>query len=180
MTDLIFGIARGHVGWVWWVFHQTDTTIVKVRLCDASFVRSCIVVMQLDSTPTSNPCRWLNMQGNFWHNWNCVIWGNDCSFVGQYVDNNGPLSIDENGEHSLCWTETCFQDLRAWFIVCQSHNVRKFIFHSEGEIQHSSIIGNSFLSLWLLPVDYRGFAFWVTSFNQSTNCRCFLQNMDST
>ena len=113
------------------MFQQTDTIVIKVHLCDASFKRSYIVVMQLDSRPTSSPCRWLNMQKNFWQNWSCLICGSDCSFVGHHVDNNRPLSNEENGEHSLFWTETCFQDLRAWFIFGQSHHVRTFILHSE-------------------------------------------------
>ena len=124
-------IARGQVGWVWWMFHQTDTIVIKVRLCDASFARSCIVVMQLDSRPTSSPCRWLNMQKNFCQNWSCIVCGSDCSFVGHYVNNNRPLSIEENGEHSLSWTEGCFHDLRAWFLFCQLHHVTTFIFHSQ-------------------------------------------------
>ena len=53
------------------------------------------------------------------------------SFVEHYVNNNRHLNIEENGEHSLSWTETCFQDLRAWFIFGQPHHVRTFIFHSE-------------------------------------------------
>ena len=113
------------------MFQQTDTIVIKVHLCDASFKRSYIVVMQLDSRPTSSPCRWLNMQKNFWQNWSCLICGSDCSFVGHHVDNNRPLSNEENGEHSLFWTETCFQDLRAWFIFGQPHHVRTFILHSE-------------------------------------------------
>ena len=75
-------IARSQVEWVWWMFHQMDTIVIKVRLCDMSFLRSCIVVMELDSRPTLSPCRWLNMQKNFWQNWSCVICGSDCSFVG--------------------------------------------------------------------------------------------------
>ena len=101
-------IARSQVGWVLWLFHQTDTIVIKVRQCDASFVRSCIVVMQLDLRPRSSSCCWLNMQKIFWQNWSCVICGSDCSFVGHYVDNNRPLSIGEYGEHPLSWTETCF------------------------------------------------------------------------
>ena len=69
--------------------------VIKVRLYDASFVRGCIVVMQLDSRPTSSPCRWLNMRKTFWQNWSCVICGSDYSFVGCYVDSNKPLSIKE-------------------------------------------------------------------------------------
>ena len=61
-----------------------------------------------------------------------LIWGSYCSFVGSYVDsNNRPLSIEENGEHSLSWTKTCFQDLRAWLFFGQPHHVRTFIFIRE-------------------------------------------------
>ena len=119
------------------MFQQTDTIVIEVRLCDASFKRSCIVVMQLDLRPTSSLCCWLNMQKNFWQNWSCVICGSDCSIVGHYVDNNRPLSIEENGEHSLSWTETFFQDLRAWFIS-SSHNTLKRLSFIVKEIQHSS------------------------------------------
>ena len=101
-------------------------------VCVLRAVGSCIVVMQLDSRPTSSPCRWLVKQKNFWQHWSCVICGSDCSFVGHYVDNNRPLSIEENGEHSLSWTETCFQDLREWVIFGQPNHIRTFIFHNEG------------------------------------------------
>ena len=114
------------------MFHQPDAIVIKVSLCVKSYVRSCIVVMQLDSRPTSSPCRWLIMQKNFWQHWSWVICGSDCSFVGHYVDNNRPLSIEENGEHSLSWTETCFQDLREWVIFGQPNHIRTFIFHNEG------------------------------------------------
>ena len=114
------------------MFHQPDAIVIKVRLCVKSYVRSCIFVMQLDSRPTSSPCRWLIMQKNFWQHWSCVICRSDCSFVGHYVDNNRPLSIEENGEHSLSWTETCFQDLREWVIFGQPNHIRTFIFHNEG------------------------------------------------
>ena len=118
-------------------------TSVWCELCEELHILSS--VMQLDSRPTgSSPCRWLNMQKNFWQNWSCVICGSDYSFVGRYVDSNKPVSIKEICEHSLSWTETCSQDLRAWFIFGQPHHVRTFTFHNEErEIQHSSTVTTS-------------------------------------
>ena len=136
-------IARSQVGWVWWMFHQTDTIVIKVRLFDASFLRSCIVVMELDSRPTSSPCRWLIMQKNVWQK--LVLSG--------YVDNDRPLSTEENGEHSLSWTETCFQDLRAWFIFDQPHHVRTFIFHNkEG---NPTIVTRNNIKKPLMPIWFK-------------------------
>lgn len=130
-------IARSQVKWVWspWKLNQIDTNVIKVHVCYVSFVRSCIVMMQLDLrltlslyVPMTEYTVWRTFGKTEVVEYVAVI----VALSGFYVDNNNrPLSIEENGEHSLSWTETCFQYHLAWFIFGQPHHFRTFIFHSE-------------------------------------------------
>ena len=79
-------------------YHCHQGTSMRCELCEELHCSDPTVFeTDLESVPLTEYEEELLAKRKFF-----LIWGSYCSFVGSYVDsNNRPLSIEENGEHSL-------------------------------------------------------------------------------
>ena len=111
------------------IYHSDQDT---VSLCKAYIL--CEEMHCHDAIKFQNVCESVLLIGyaalqNFGQNCCSIICSSDCGFVRHYIDNNRPLRIEENGEHSLSSAETCFQDVWALLIFNTLSYISKMLNH---------------------------------------------------